>query len=547
MKQGRLNMLKEIQCSFFNDEKIKFHQGLNIILGDDDAKNSIGKSTALMVIDFVFGGTSFTSDDAGVIKALGHHNYDYYFEFSGKNYYFSRSTQNADIVSICDKDYNKLEELSLGGYHEKLKELYGLKNLQSTFRSIVGSFARIWKKGELDPDHPFMASIKEQSGVPIGRLIDIFERSNEISAEKKVIDACKERKKLISKSMDAEIIPKINKTQYIKNEVLIDENTIQLEKQKLSLAETLNVYEALFDEQLRQMQQRKNTLVEERSDVLNKIKRLEKEVLGVTTRVSANIALVKEFFPNVNVERLEQVESFHQKIGNSVKKELKLELGLSQSKESELSAEIQLLSQQINMALKSKGMPTDVFKKLFDLQRAIDKAIEENKFFSEKEQLNDAIRVASERLGNVYSCIFRDIEEKTNLKLKNFNRVVYSLKRSSPILKINNISSYDFSSPNDAGTGKSYVGLIGFDLAMLSLTKVPFVIHDSIVYKNIEVTATQRIFRIVSAIKSKQIFLSFDESKKFGSQVEEIIKKSTVIKLSHNHLLYNQDWRDEAE
>lgn len=55
-------MLKEIQCPLFNHAKISFHQGLNIILGDDDAKNSIGKSTALMVIDFVEGGDSFIKD-----------------------------------------------------------------------------------------------------------------------------------------------------------------------------------------------------------------------------------------------------------------------------------------------------------------------------------------------------------------------------------------------------------------------------------------------------------------------------------------------------
>lgn len=86
-------MLKEIQCPFFNHTKISFHEGLNIILGDDDAKNSIGKSTALMVIDFAQGGNSFTEDEAGAINALGHHQYNFSFEFAGQPYYFSRSTK----------------------------------------------------------------------------------------------------------------------------------------------------------------------------------------------------------------------------------------------------------------------------------------------------------------------------------------------------------------------------------------------------------------------------------------------------------------------
>lgn len=80
---------------------------------------------------------------------------------------------------------------------------------------------------------------------------------------------------------------------------------------------------------------------------------------------------------------------------------------------------------------------------------------------------------------------------------------------------------------------------------MLSLTPLPFAIHDSVVYKNVEVAATKRILRILSAMKKKQIFLSFDEAKKFGSQTEQRINKFTVLKLSHNDLLYNKDWRDK--
>lgn len=35
---------------------ITFHKGLNVVLGDNKGTNSIGKSTLLMVIDFIFGG-----------------------------------------------------------------------------------------------------------------------------------------------------------------------------------------------------------------------------------------------------------------------------------------------------------------------------------------------------------------------------------------------------------------------------------------------------------------------------------------------------------
>jgi Uncharacterised protein conserved in bacteria (DUF2326) len=536
-------MLKEIQCPFFNHAKISFHQGLNIILGDDDAKNSIGKSTALMVIDFAQGGDSFIKDEAGAIKALGHHHYNFSFEFSGKPYFFSRSTDESDVVYVCDKDYVRLSELPLEDYRRKLKELYVLASIESSFRSIVSPFARIWKKGGLEPDQPFISALKEGSGTAISRLLDLFGRSADISAEKKVIEEQRDRKKLITGSMNAEIIPNVNKTQYKINTKTITENTLQIEQLKQGFSGALNAYEALFDESLRRLQQRKNELANLRSELGSKVRRLQREIAGITPRLAANIALVADFFPTVDVKKLEQVEAFHQKIGSIVKNELKDGLAAAELEDTALASEIMALEQQIQTALKSKGMPDDLFRRVFDLKEITDKASEENKYFEQKTQLDETIKISGQRLDVIYEKIFLEIEAKVNLKLTAFNKVVYGPSRNSSELRIKSASSYSFTSPEDTGTGKSYAGLIGFDMAMLSLTRLPFVIHDSVIYKNIEVAAIKRILRILAAIKSKQIFLSFDEAKKFGSQAEQLVKKFTILKLSHNDLLYNKDWR----
>lgn len=540
-------MLKEIQCPLFNHAKISFHQGLNIILGDDDAKNSIGKSTALMVIDFVEGGDSFIKDEAGVIKALGHHHYNFFFEFSEKSYFFSRSTDASDVIHVCDINFARLQELPVEDYRRKLKELYGLTSIESSFRSIVSPFARIWKKGGLEPDQPFISALKETSGAAISRLIDLFGRTTDISAEKKVIDDQKGRKKLIADSMNAKIIPSINKTQFGVNNKTIAENALQIEQLKQGFSGALSAYEALFDENLRHVQQRKNELANLRSEIQTKVIRLQREIHGITPRLTANISLVVEYFPTVNVERLEQVAAFHQKIGNIVKKELRDELIAAQLEESNFTSEIASLEQQIQTALKSKGMPDDLFKRVFDLKEITDKASEENKYFEQKSQLENTIKISGSRLDQIYSKIFLDIDAKINLKLKAFNKVVYGPSRNSSELRIKGSNSYIFTSPEDTGTGKSYAGLIGFDLAMLSLTRLPFVIHDSVIYKNIEVPAIKRILRILAIIKSKQVFLSFDEAKKYGPQAEKLLKKFTVLKLSNNDLLYTKDWRDKKQ
>ena len=49
-------MLVEIKCDIFREKAVKFHSGFNVVLGDEKASNSIGKSNLLLIIDFVFGG-----------------------------------------------------------------------------------------------------------------------------------------------------------------------------------------------------------------------------------------------------------------------------------------------------------------------------------------------------------------------------------------------------------------------------------------------------------------------------------------------------------
>jgi len=42
-------MLKEIICDKLPNRQIVFHEGLNVIEGDENAANSIGKSSALLL------------------------------------------------------------------------------------------------------------------------------------------------------------------------------------------------------------------------------------------------------------------------------------------------------------------------------------------------------------------------------------------------------------------------------------------------------------------------------------------------------------------
>ncbi|WP_422846971.1 DUF2326 domain-containing protein [Acidovorax sp. M14] len=537
-------MLKAISCEYFSQGEIVFRKGLNIVLGDDDARNSIGKSTVLMVIDFVMGGTTFLKDEAGVIRELGHHYYNFSLEFNGRIFYLSRDTASPEIIHLCDDEYIRIGEKSLDEYKKFLELNYDLEGLETSFRSIVNPYSRIWRKGGLDPNQPFIGAAKEANAIAISRIIDMFGRSSDIAAERAVLEAQKEKKTLINKSMGANIIPNINKKKREENIRLIEENAGKIRQLKDGFGGALNAYESLFDEELKKQQYRKNDLSASRAELQNKIRRLQREMSGITPRLAANITLLTDFFPAIDVERLEQVEAFHQKIGAAVKKQLKEELANAQLEDEAMGAEIAAIESYIQVRLSSRGMPDDIFKQVFDLKENTDRAIEENKHYDQRVNLEDAIKATSARLDGIYKKIFLELENRINLKLKAFNAVVYGASRASSELRFKSASSYQFTSPADSGTGASYAGLIGFDLAMLSLTKIPYIIHDSVIYKNIQITAVKRILRIFAAAKAKQTFISFDEGKKYGQDFVAFLERFTVLKLAHDKLLYKKDWRD---
>lgn len=82
-------MLVEMMSPAFKEKdevrpSIRFKEGLNVVLGKEEGTNSIGKSSALLAIDFVFGGNTYIASDG--VKHIGDHTIFFTFKFDGKEY-----------------------------------------------------------------------------------------------------------------------------------------------------------------------------------------------------------------------------------------------------------------------------------------------------------------------------------------------------------------------------------------------------------------------------------------------------------------------------
>ena len=95
-------MLKKIHCDKFQQKEIIFHDGLNSVVGDDIATNSIGKTTFLMIIDFIFGGNDYITKNSDTVENLGHHDFLFSFVFNEEEFYFKRGTEYYNNVIICN-------------------------------------------------------------------------------------------------------------------------------------------------------------------------------------------------------------------------------------------------------------------------------------------------------------------------------------------------------------------------------------------------------------------------------------------------------------
>jgi hypothetical protein len=94
----------------------------------------------------------------------------------------------------------------------------------------------------------------------------------------------------------------------------------------------------------------------------------------------------------------------------------------------------------------------------------------------------------------------------------------------------------------DTGTGTAYLSLVVLDLAVFSKTFLPCVIHDSVLFKNVENESVAKLIDVYSSI-SKQSFIALDEVEKYGDLTAKKLYGLAAIKLNDVEVLYVKDWR----
>lgn len=554
-------MLVEVWCDkFISNGKvrkpIRFHAGLNAVLGDDNGSNSIGKSTFLMILDFVFGGTDYVKKCVDVQENVKEHTICFAFDFDGQKYYFSRNTVDYNKVVQCDSEYQALpdgEPLSLQKYGEFLCEKYGLSAEGITWRGAIARFIRVYKRDTLDEERPLRSSKDETAADAIKGYMRLFDRYSSVEAQINQAKKVEDEKEAFRKSIQQyhHVRAAKNEKEKVANETRIAE----LERQEQELA--VNNNKGLLDLDsmtARRLSDLTESLINyrrQRAQIQTQLNAVRRDMTGQKRSFKKTFADLERFFPNENFYTLEEIERFHQKLSKILEEEYaETEKNLATTY-ALLNNEIVRIQEQITEIKNVPNVSQAILKEFARITTELNNLKQANENYDELERLKKIATDYAETRDAVIADELLAIESTVNQQMREISLTILSdATHLPPVLRLEKLNKYTFYTPNDGGTGAQYRGLITFDLANMGVAPVPFVVHDSVLLKNIERPVFSAIIRVYydQKQKGKQVFMAYDTLDAYDKETRELVEENAVLQLSPGgNELFGWAWNKEEQ
>ncbi|MBQ8329050.1 MAG: DUF2326 domain-containing protein [Lachnospiraceae bacterium] len=552
-------MLVEVQCDKFVKngqirEPIRFHQGLNAILGDDNGSNSIGKSTFLMILDFVFGGSDYVKKCTDVQENVKDHTINFTFEFDGVPFHFSRNTIDYNKVVKCDDNYKPLEgekPLSLQEYGAFLCEKYSLMADGITWRSAVSRFIRVYKRDTLDEERPLRSAKDEKAADVIKNYMRLFDRYSAVEAQIKMAADAEDEKETFRKTTQ-----QYNHVRAAKNDkekAANEARIVELGQQERELAENSN--QGLLD--LDSMTARRLTDLTEqlinyrrqKARVQSQLNAVRRDMTEEKKGFKRTFTELERFFPGEEFRTLEDIERFHSKLAKILAEEFtETEKDLATTF-ALLNNEIVKLQEEIKEIENIPNVSQAILREFARITTELNNLREANKNFDELERLKKVAADYAETRDAVIHDQLVGIESSVNQAMRAISlSILKDATHMPPVLRLERLNKYTFNTPNDGGTGAQYRGVITFDLANMEVAPVPFVVHDSVLLKNIERPVFSEIMKEYAAQKDKgkQVFMAYDTLDSYGDETRQLVEKHSVLELSPGgNELFGWAWNKE--
>lgn len=533
-------MLYEIYCQEFHQKRIMFNEGLNVVLGTNTGDNSIGKSTFLMIVDFVFGGNTY-SKAPDIQKNVPPHDIYFSFKRDTEYFYFCRNNIESRTVWKCDKNYSKLSEISISEYREWLDVYYNLQLPALSFRDAVGRYMRIYGKENLNERHPLNYTSKENDKKASYALLKMFDCYSPIAELETQAQKDEEKLKTFQKAQKLAYVEKIDKTTYNKNikelEILYNE----LNKLYSKLDNGLLDVDSIVSEKALELKKELSNVRRMRGILNNRLNTIDDNYNYKFSFDTNSIAELTRFFPNVDLRALEEIESFHKQISTIFKNELKQERQKLMQKVNDYNELESTYENNLKGLIKNPDLSKAILQQHTDLIKKTEKLQRENESYIKLKSLKENKLNDEKELKLVETQQFAIIANKINEQMKEMNTLIYEGRFNAPLISFNG-NTYDFFTPDDTGTGMAYKGLVVFDLSVLKLTKLPILIHDSIILKQISDEAIEKLLELYTSC-GKQVIIALDKQNTYTEKSATMLKNSKILELAPNDkTLFGRSW-----
>jgi hypothetical protein len=535
-------MLKEIRCSQLIEKKLEFNSGLNVLTGSDDGANSIGKSSVLMLLDFAFAGDDFLKLCSDVIDNVGIITVEMDFTFGDTRYSFSRSTNDPKVVTfLSEKD---TPEKSLDEYRSFLKEVYCFPEYGASFRGAVNPFFRIWGKDNYNPNKPLNSFPSEPYSSIKPNLLKLYSLYGSLRELEKEKSATEKKKSVLKGAFNEGYIKSITKSQMEKCESRLNALEIEITKIKDSLENYSISANQIINEENMKIKSEKDELVNSLFHLKNRLKRTDDNLTYGNTANKKNFEKLKDYFPEVDIDKLAKIDQFHSGITKILKAELREEKSLLEAQIESLEIEIRSAETKLLESARAVGRPSGLVDKMLELSLEEKDIRDQIRFREIKSTIDNKVGEISGKIVDSYAKSLSTIESKLNISMSKYIKKFYKGNPVSPKIKLSE-TRYEFDHDDDSGTGKAYANMVSLDMSFLEDTYLPALIHDLIVFSNIEDHAIEDIFEEYSSTK-KQVFISIDKINRFKNETQKLIKDNEFLALGPSRLAFGKSWKNRT-
>ena len=501
----------------------------------------------MLAIDFAFGGKTYASSDG--VKHMGHHVINFAFQFDGDVHHFFRSTAQSDKVFLCNEKYEFREEWELHQFTDWLKVKYHIDFPDLSFRTTLSSFFRIYGKDNTDERRPLRGIRGQNMQKSIDMLVKLFNRYIDIEPRKQGFDEATKKLEAYRAARKYRFVPDLvgGAKQYEENVTAIRDLEMQLNTLIIGQSEKHSAEDIAKSQQKAKLIQYKLQIETDIQSAERRLKLVEMSLEYGLYPTEADLSALAEFFPNVNLRKLYEVEKYHQKLAVILDKQFAEERSAVTTQIAVLQEQLAQIKQQIA----DMGYIGDLSKEFLDrhaeIKGRIDALRAQNEAYRTLVDLQESKKIADRLLKEGIRHILTEIQDEVNAKMKAFNDSLFTDRRQAPHLVFHEYNSYTFETPDDTGTGSNYKGMVLYDLAVLNLTALPAIAHDSLILKNIGDGAVDGIMQIY-AQSDKQVFIAFDKQSAYRPMTQQIHEDNCVLQLSDNGCeRYGESWNKEKK